>query len=180
MPYKVRRDYHAVHSSGHRRLEDIRHLVLHDMEVTLYKEAAEAVGRYFEMGSSGGSTHYGVDNDSIQQYLPIDEVCWGAPNANFDGVHIEQMGRADWSTSEWKRKAEGTLDRTAWLLARLSKRLSIPLTKMTDTQLRNNAKGVTTHRQVTKVLHGGTHTDPGSGYPFDYVLRKARAYKAQM
>ena len=45
--------------------------------------------------------HFGCDDDSIEQYLPLDVVPWGAPNANTDGIHIEQMGLAAWSTQQW-------------------------------------------------------------------------------
>jgi hypothetical protein len=173
--FTIARDFHAVHSSGTRPLSAIHLIVLHDMEVKAYTQAAEAVGRYFEMGSSGGSTNYGVDNDSIQQYLADNVIPWGAPYANTNGLHIEQMGAANWSTAEWMSKAKGTLERTAWLVAQESKKLGIPIRTLTDSQVRGGSKGVTTHKQVTRVygVYGG-HTDPGDGYPLSYVLGLAK------
>jgi len=182
MSFTIRRDYHAVHHSGLRPLSAIDFIVLHDMEVTAYDTAAEAVGRYFEMLASGGSTHYGVDNDSIQQYLALGVICWGAPGANTNGVHIEQMGKASWSRDQWMAKAKPTLERTAWLMARVHKRLaraglSLPLAVLTDAEVRGHHHGVTTHRQLTRVL-GGSHTDPGTGYPLEWVVHLARHYAA--
>ena len=176
--FPIRHDFHAVHSSGTRALSAVHLIVLHDMEVTAYSTAAEAVGRYFEMQASGGSTNYGIDNNSIQQYLGLEVIPWGAPYANTQGVHIEQMGVATWSGSEWRQKAQGTLSRTAWLIAHLNKVLGIPVRKLSDAQVRANVKGVTTHAQCTRVF-GGSHTDPGPGYPFDIVLGMARGYAAK-
>ncbi len=175
--YKILHDYHAYHHSGNRALSSVHLIVLHDMEVTAYNAAAESVGRYFEMAASGGSTHYGIDDDSIQQYLELTIIPWGAPYANTQGVHIEQMGAASWSTAEWKSKAKGTLDRSAWLVAYLSKKLSIPIRTLTDAQVKAGSKGVTTHKQVTRAygVYGG-HTDPGENYPMAFVLALAKKY----
>jgi hypothetical protein len=176
--YGIRYDYHAVHHSGTRPLSAIDLIVLHDMEVTSYDTAAEAVGAYFEMQASGGSTNHGIDNNSIQCYLADNVIPWGAPYANTNGLHFEQMGKASWSESEWKSKAKGTLDRTAWLIAVKAKKLGIPIRKLTDEQVRAGAKGVTTHRQCTRVFHVyGGHTDPGSGFPYDEILATAKKYR---
>ena len=73
--YTIRHDYKAAHSSGTAGSKKL--IVIHDMEVDAPKTAAESVGNYFEMQSSGGSTQYGVDNDSIQQYLPDMAIPFG-------------------------------------------------------------------------------------------------------
>ncbi|MFA5387929.1 MAG: N-acetylmuramoyl-L-alanine amidase [Candidatus Paceibacterota bacterium] len=173
--YPIRRDYHAVHKSGVRSLSKIRLIVLHDMENTDRDDAAENTGSWFENRASGGSTHYGVDNDSIQSYLADNVICWGAPHANLDGIHIEQMGKASWSTAEWLKNADGTLKRTAWLMRKLSKRLNVPLVLLSDSEVRAGKKGVVTHAQISRI-YGGTHTDPGRGYPLSYVMKLARSH----
>ena len=169
----------AVHQSGKRPLSAIRIIVLHDMEDTNYKAAAEDTGRWFENAASGGSSNFGIDNNSIQRYLPLDVIPWGAPGANTQGVHIEQMGAASWTEAEWNARAGGTKDRAAWLIAHLHHELGIPIQTLTDQQLRAGHKGVTTHMQCTRVF-GGTHTDPGHGYPLVLVLARARWYAKQM
>ncbi len=179
--YTVRNDFHAIHHSGVRRLSAIELFVLHDMEDVHYLTAAENTGRWFERMASGGSTHYGIDNNSIQRYLALNVICWGAPNANTNGVHFEQMGKASWVRETWMQQAKPTLDRTAWLLARVHKYLEargviIPLRKLGDDELRAHKHGIVTHRQVTRVLGGGSHTDPGSGYPMAWVVDRARHY----
>jgi len=174
---EARSDYHAIHNSGRRPLSAVHLIVLHDMEVALYDEAAEAVGRYFESKASGGSTNYGVDNNSIQCYLQDSIIPWGAPYANTAGLHIEQMGKASWTTAQWHKLAAGTLDRTAWLIAQKSKKLGIPIRTLTDAQVKAGSKGIVTHKQVTRAygVYGG-HTDPGDGYPLGFVLDLAKKY----
>jgi len=182
--HRIRSDYEAVHHGGQRGLGGIIWIVLHDMESTNYDRAAENTGAWFEMQASGGSTHYGCDNDSIQRYLAITTIAYGAPWANEEGVHIEQMGVARWTRAQWMSKAAGTLDNCAWLIARIHNRLdmvhnTVPIRRLTDEQVRHHAKGVVTHRQLTRALGVGTHTDPGSGYPIAYVIDLAKKYHAE-
>ena len=175
-PHVILHAYHAAHSSGTRQLSAVWWFVLHDMENDDYRRAAEETGAFFERGSSTGSTHFGVDNDSIQQYLPLGAIPWGAPHANTNGVHIEQMGSAAWSHEQWMDRAGATLTNTAWLLADLHSRpelAHVPLRLLSDREVRAQAKGVVTHRQISRIF-GGSHTDPGSNYPLAYVIERSR------
>lgn len=169
---------HAVRRSGTRALAEVKLYVLHDMENADELKAAEETGSFFESRAATGSAHFGCDDDSIEQYLPLDVIPWGAPKANTDGVHIEQMGLAAWSTQQWFCKAAGTLMNTAWALAWLYRHHAgaVPLRELSDAELRAGERGVTTHRQITRVLGGGTHTDPGPGYPLGYVIRRAHVF----
>ena len=178
--YTIQNDYHAVHHSGTRTDSDVKWLVLHSMESTNQTGAAEGAGSWFENQASGGSTQYGIDNNSIQRYLPDNVICWGAPGPpNDHGLHIEQMGTASWSRTQWMEKAKETLDRTAWLMARKSIKFDIPLRVLTVADLKAGKKGVVTHSTCTKAF-GGSHTDPGSGYPIGWVMDRAREYKRKM
>ena len=172
--FSIKHDYHAVHHSGNRSLSAIHFIVLHDMENTSFDNAAENVGAYFEMQASGGSTHYGIDDNSIQQYLSLEVIPWGAPYANTTGVHIEQMGKSSWDEKTWL-KHPGTLERTAWLVHKLCKELGIPLRLVDVADVRNGVKGVTTHHICTDAFHiAGGHTDPGPGYPIGHVMDLAK------
>ena len=175
--YKIRRDYHAVHSSGSVPLSQKHLIVIHDPEGGSGTTAAETTGSWFENLASGGSTQFGCDNDTIQQYLDMGAVAWGAPYANINGVHVEGYGYAHWTRAEWMKNARGSLDRTAWLIAHIAHQTGIPIRTLTDAQMRSAGKGVTTHAQCTRVYHvAGGHTDPGGGYPLGFVMDLAKKY----
>lgn len=185
MAYTIRNDYYpALRQSGFRRLSLIELFVLHSIESGNLDGAAEGAGAWFQNSKVKASSHYGIDNDSIQRYLKLTQIAWGAPGANQSGVHYEQMGYARWTREQWMDKARPTLDRTAWLMARnhnylKSNGVTVPLRKLSDDELADRKPGITSHRQVTRVFGGGTHTDPGTGYPYEWVVERARYYAAK-
>jgi hypothetical protein len=183
--YVIRHDYHAVNHGGSRALSSIKYIVLHDMEYTDLANAAEALGRMSAGSGYGASPHYGVDNDSIQEYLPISYVGWHTTSFNSTTVGIEQAGRAANSRATWLQTYAGTLDRTAWLVARLARQTGIPIAFRNAAYLRAHGAnpavgGVTTHLEHTRALQPGDHTDPGVGYPMDALIAKAKAHAAAM
>lgn len=173
--YPIRHDYHAVHSSGVVPIRSKTLIVLHDPEGGTGHTGAENAASWFQNVASGGSTQFCCDDDSIQQTLSIAAVSWGAPYANRQGVHIECWGWAHWSRKEWLKEAAGSLDRCAFLVAYISHICGIPIRTLTDDEVRDGKRGVTTHAQCTRAFHAGTHTDPGRGFPMDVVLKRARA-----
>ncbi len=177
--HKIGSNYHPAHHGAVRPLAQIKLIVVHDMEDAAYDRADENTGAWFENAKSQGSTHYGCDEDSIEQYLPLNVIPWGAPSANSQGVHIELMGKAIWTTREWMTLALCTLDNCAFVLARLHARLNIPLVKLNDVQLASGGKGVVTHRQCSRVFKTpGGHSDPGMGFPMGFLLEQAGRYLA--
>ena len=178
MVFPILHQYHAVHSSGIVPLARKKLIVIHDPEGGSGHTAAETTGSWFQNQASGGSTQYATDNDSVQQFLDMAAIAWGAPYANTQGIHIEGYGYVHWDRAEWMATADGSLHRTAWLIAYIAKACGIPLRYLSDTQLRNGNRGITSHEQCTRVFPGGSHTDPGKGYPFDYVLSMAKKYAA--
>lgn len=168
--------WHAVTHGGVRSTKSIRQIILHSMEYQ-GDTAAEALGRLSCSRAYGASPHFGIDDDSLQQYLPITVVGWHAQGANTCTIGIEQAGYARWSREQWLNHS-GTLDRTAWLLARLSKQTGIPLAYVDAAGLRKGTRGISTHADVTKAYSiAGGHVDPGKNYPMDWVLKRARAFR---
>jgi hypothetical protein len=55
----------------------------------------------------------------------------------------------------------------------------VPVRLLTSAQLRLGRRGFSTHARGTKAF-GGTHTDPGEGFPLDKVMRMTRDYAAQI
>jgi hypothetical protein len=178
---QVRHDFHAVHDSGVRDVHAIRYVVMHDGEVADADRAAAIIGVHFEDPTSQGSAHYGVDNGSVQQYLSLDRIPWGAPPLNAAGIHIEQGGLARYSRRDWLAGYMPMLLRVAELLAWLYGHYRVPLVHLSDDVLRamgptpTEPAGIVTHAQVTEVFRQSDHTDPGPAYPLDMVLLAARA-----
>ena len=181
-----RHDYHAKHYSGYRRLDAIKFGIVHDGEAPNAHTAAEGMGSWFENPASGGSAWAGVDNDTTQIYLPLTAIAWGAPPLNVSGVHIEQAGVAALHRHDWLKKYDAQLDRLAFLIARLNRRLGLPITHLSNDQLRragvypHERQGWVLHSQVSAVFHQSTHTDPGAGYPIDIVIERAREFRRGM
>lgn len=178
--YVINHDFHAIHHSGDRLWKDILYIVEHDIESTNLTGAAEGAAHWFTMAASGGSAQFCVDNDSIQQTLSMLTEAWGAPSVNHTGIHIEHMGVAHWTGAQWKAKAMPTIKRSAWLHAHIVRTMrdhgvKMPLVHLSDAQLRSGSRrGIVTHAQCTRVF-GGSHTDPGSGFPLGLLIEKAKA-----
>lgn len=162
--------YRAYHTSGKRNLADIRIIVIHDTE----GGTAESIARYFSTPSSGGSTHLVVDDNYCYRCLRDDDIPWGAPGANLNGFHIEQCGFARWTNIIWSKHRK-TLERAAYKTALHCRKYGIPPYFIVADELKHGKSGVTTHAEVSKA-YGGTHTDPGPGWPRYYFMRRVRSW----
>lgn len=159
--------YRAVHSSGSRPLSSILYIVMHDEEA----QTAIAAASWFTNPASGGSAHLCIDGGNCFRTLPNTAIPWGAPGVNSTGFHIEMAGYASWTRAEWLAHA-GTLQRAAYKAAFHAHEFGIDKRWLTDKQLAGGkAKGFITHRQVTRVLGMGTHTDPGANFPADVFMK---------
>ena len=160
IPANCKRDYYpALKQSGNRSRVNIWWVVLHSAE----GDTARGVGAWFQNPDAQGSTHLAVDDKECQRFLPNSAVCWGAKGANFHGFHIEQCGYAKWSTVIW-RSHLATLKRAAYKTAFHCVKFGIPPVFIKAADLKAGRKGVTTHVECSKAF-GGTHWDPGKGWP---------------
>lgn len=166
------RDYYpAYRVSGQRPESAIKWIVLHSTE----GGTADSIGRYFQSSNAGGSTHLVVDDYKCQRCLPNSAICWGASGANYAGFHIEQCGYAKWGESMWKKVHSRTLLRAAFKTALHCKKFGIPARFVWAADLRAGRPGVTTHVECSKAF-GGTHWDPGPGWPRRYFMSLVRYY----
>jgi hypothetical protein len=171
-----RRDYFpAVHTSGTRPKGAVKWIVMHDEEAP----TAESAARYFQNPEAGGSAHICVDDKTCYRCLPDSAIPWGAPGANTNGFHIEQAGYAAWTNTVWRLKHIRTLRRAAYKAALACKRFDIPPVFIFAPQLLLGQKGITTHAECTKAF-GGTHTDPGAGWPRRMFIMLVRRYHAKL
>lgn len=172
------RRYRAVHSSGKRPLSQIALMVLHDEEALTALTAAA----WFANTASAGSAHLCNDDRSCFRCLDDADIPWGAPGANYRGLHFEQAGFASWPRTTWTLQHHMTIDRTAFKVAfhihkyRANK---IPVAFVDHVGLQAGRKGITTHAECTKAF-GGTHTDPGRGYPIDVFMARCEHFYAAL
>jgi hypothetical protein len=169
------RDYYpAFRRSGRRPLSAIKWIVLHSTE----GGTAASVARYFQSPGSGGSTHLVVDEIECQRCLPNSAVPWGAKGANYAGFHIEQCGYARWSTAVWRRHRR-TLHRAAYKTALHCDRFEIPVRFVEAPDLVAGRRGITTHVECSYAF-GGSHWDPGPGWPRSLFMTLVRRYLKEL
>lgn len=149
-------------------------LVEHDMEAPETGTTAEAVARYFAhqvKGPKGSSAHFNIDNNSVVQSVFEKDVAWHAPGANHNGIGFEHAGYAKQTRAEWlDGYSKATLDRSIGLQIVKVAAYSIPVVRLAAADLRAGKRGLTGHADVSAAFHRSTHTDPGAGFPWDYLV----------
>lgn len=182
--WRIRRDYRAVHHSGTRKTSSIAYFVVHAAEAPLPETGAESVGRYFQSPTSRGSTQYGVDINSTQQYLSDNYIAWGAPPLNVSGLHVECAGNTANGRGKWLIDYGPMFKRLGWLIHIKTKKYGIPMEVLSVAQLKDRGTlpakgkgGIVFHSTVSLAWHQSDHTDPGDGFPMDVVMAWAHKYR---
>lgn len=160
----------AVHHGGTRDMSKIRLIVLHDTEGSTARGAAG----WFANDASKGSAHYVVDDSEC--YHPLDDslVPWGSKGdeTNRDGIHIEQAGLWTWTREQWLAH-RATIEKAAAIAQNKARAYNVPLKFLTAADLKaqgENARGVTSHVEITRAFVVDDHVDPGPGYPIDLFM----------
>lgn len=135
---------------------------------------------YFNTAGVEASSHYGVQDVDIWQFVSDSKKAWTIGVANSWTLNIEIIGFAAMSVKQWMTGTNyRSLKSTAKLIAYLSLKHDLPIQKgslgSAAGQLFPVRRGEIRHSDVTKAGFG-THTDPGSGFPLKLVLRWARWY----
>jgi hypothetical protein len=164
------RRFKALRTSGTRPASSIRLIVLHSTE----RSTALGAVTWFTNPLAEGSAHLCVDERECYRPMAESVIPWGAPGANTNGLHIEIAGFASFSRQEWMERKDG-IRRAAFKAARLAAKYDIPLKLLTDDQLRLGKRGFVTHAQCSTVF-GGSHTDPGPGFPLRRFMRWVREF----
>lgn len=163
------------------RARPVRLIVVHDMEILDSASTAENLGRFWQRQNAPmASAHFGVDRDSIVQYVKVGDTAFAAPNANADGIHIELPGRSTATPAQWLA-ARPALRRGAKVgaeMVNLLRFLGVPLElrRLTVAEIRERrAAGFCGHLDVTRAFSNPTgHVDPGTGFPWDLFLEMVR------
>lgn len=147
-------------------------VVIHTTEGSAHGQSAEDGAAYDARRTDGTSTHYFHDSDSTIQCVRTEDQAHAArTQGNRRGIQHELCGRAgsiDWDGAY----ADAMLARTAKQVARDCRKWKIPARKISASQLADGEKGICGHVDVTNAFpqDNGTHTDPGSRFPWSRFI----------
>jgi hypothetical protein len=148
----------------------VRLVVIHTAEGA--RTAAE-LGAYFAKASVQASSHVGIDDGAIEQYVDYGQEAWTVRSGNPISDNAELCGFAAWTRDQWLTQHQGMLRLAAtWIRDRCTAH-GIPIRKLTPAQVAAGQAGVCGHVDWTLGMHDGTHTDPGPGFPWDVVIAMA-------
>lgn len=162
------------------RKGSLRLIVIHSMEAQEKPDTAESVAKWFSGPSAPqSSAHFCVDNNSAVRIVDDQDIAWGAPGANSDGLHIELAGTARQNRKQWLDDySNGVLNQAAKVAAAWCIKYKIPAVHLNLNQLVDGkTKGFIGHVDATRAFpqYKGDHTDPGKFFPWDVFLEKVKA-----
>lgn len=131
---------------------------------------AEDLAAYLDRPSTIASYHKIVDDDSTVHYLPDNVASWSIRSGNSRSLNLCMTGWARWSREEWLSHSS-MLQHAALLVREWCMKYRIPLSKISPVQVGQNHSGICGHIDWTLGKRDGTHTDPGTGFPWDVFIR---------
>lgn len=162
-------------NASRRRVDRI---VLHTMETPETPTIAERLGAWWSGTTAPkSSAHYGVDTDSIRQYVLDEDIAWHAAGDNTNTIGIEQAGYAAQTYAQWRdHGSQAMLELSSRLTAALCIKWDIPPRYVDAYGIRRGERGITTHDAVRLAWRKTTHTDPGPHFPMPEYLSKVREH----
>lgn len=152
------------------RLRPIRLVVIHDMEWAERPTTAEDCARMFATMDRQASAHVCVDNNSAVRCVADSDTAWAAPGANADGLQLEMAGFARQTRADWlDAYSRAMLGQAAKVAAAWCAKYNIPARRLSVAEVKAGKRGIIGHIDATKAF-GGSHTDPGPGFPWDVFL----------
>lgn len=148
------------------RARKVRLVVVHATQSRERAGAARATARYFASDEAKGSAHVTCDDrETIGSVRPEDTAA-GAPGANEDGFHIEQVGFSEQAAGDWGDPySRAVVVRAAKAAREACAHFGIPRVWLTVDDVRAGKAGVTDHNTITLATGKGSHWDPGPGWP---------------
>jgi N-acetyl-anhydromuramyl-L-alanine amidase AmpD len=153
----------------------VRELVIHAMDAPEKGNTAESCAEYFRIVERKASAHICVDANSVVQCVWDNDIAYGAPGCNHDGIQLELAGYAAQSDEEWHDEySMATLQEAARAAAYYVRKYALPIRKLSVEELRAGARGIVGHDTVTAAYHESDHTDPGPHFPWAEFLGMVR------
>lgn len=163
-------------------------IVIHTTDGHEGPNDAENGAAYDKRRTDGTSTHYFVDSNSIVQEVEHkDEAHAARSHGNDIGIQIEICGLALQSATQWNDPvSKATLENAARLVVAIRKTGNFgSVVRLSPAQLRQSwnggkVRGICGHIDITQAFpeDNGTHTDPGSHFPWSAFLNRIKALEA--
>ena len=177
-PKVVHRNYVVNQSS--RKGAQIKGIVVHSTEGNNVPNSAAdliGLGTWFDNPRAQCSSHTGVDGDGQSaRYVKDYFKAWTCAHYNPVTLNVEIIGKAAEGRSVWFSRTP-QLDEVARWIAHWSIKHKIPIRKGAVSSITRSftKTGVVRHSELGAA--GGSHHDPGAGFPLRYVMVRARLYK---
>lgn len=165
------------------------YVVIHVTDGNEGPNAAEAGAAYDKRRPDSVSTHLFVDSDSALREVRDEDTAYAAfPKGNALGIQVEICGFAAQTAAQWHDQiSTDTLKLAAYEVAVLCQNHGLPVRHLTVAECRAawyspgaNTRGIVSHWDVTRAYpeDGGSHTDPGTNFPWVEFLAMVRGYLA--
>src|SRR5881628_2680021 len=130
---------------------------------------AQSLAGYLQKSNSGVSYHYTVDNGgTVIDVVDTNRSSWSVLDANPRSINLCFAGsRAAWTRQDWLDNMGRAIDIAAYLAVQDCQKYEIPARVISPEELGRGLPGIADHWAVTSGLGIGSHTDVGSGFPWD-------------
>jgi hypothetical protein len=128
---------------------------------------------WFDNPAASASSHLGIDGEgNTIRMVPDGLKAWTQAALNPPALSIEQIGFAATAEDDWYARYHAQLLDVARWIEHWSRVYRIPIRRARTLGSSVVRAGVATHEQLGSA--GGSHHDPGKGYPVDYVILLAK------
>lgn len=156
-------------------------IVIHTTEGSEGPLSAENGAAYDRRRTDGTSTHFFIDsNGVVQTVYTYDEAHAARAHGNDIGIQMEVCGKAGQTTSQWDDAVSAaTLDQLVAICVDVCMKFPgrFPVRRLTPAGVRTGQHGFCGHVDITYAFpeDKGTHTDPGSNFPWSRFLTRVQA-----
>lgn len=159
----------------------VRIIIIHSTESLEVEGGARQIARYFQNPPRPGSSHIVVDDHEIIQCVHDSDIAAGAIGANTNGIHIEQVGKADQTSLQWgDAYSMAVIENAAKVAGQYCLKYGIPPVRLTVEQLKAGEKGIVGHADVSQAFPGTGHWDPGPNYAWAQFLAAVKDHKEKL
>jgi hypothetical protein len=156
----------------------VRMIAIHtnegDHPINSPDHTAENLAGYLDRSNAAGdfkSYHTICDDDSTLIYVDPSQAAWAMPDGgNLPALQLCFTGWAAWQRADWLAHT-AMLQRGAIVVRDWALKYNIPIRHLTPAQVYSGWYGLVGHVDwTTSAPNRGTHTDPGSNFPWDVFI----------